>query len=775
MFEKIKKVFNNIDREKMSNYGIDKAITQDDNGFKFDKLSTYNQTILSALPQMLFIVGRNGEIIDAQCSKGSGIREPKFYIDKNLRDVFEADNIDELIESIKNIKQGDEVKKIEITCTINGKQEHFVMNVAFFNEFEILIIKNRDTSNFQKVNEIKQYQVELESQNEILNNRKIKLKKANEYNKAILNALPQILLIITRDGLITDAQCASGSSIMPPSFYINKHITELLEESDVNNLFEIIKNIKEDDGVKKFEISITINNKVEHLLMNITYFSETDVLIIVNSVTENVERINEIKQYQVELASQNDVLISRKKELEKANSYNEAILNALPQMLFVVTREGFILDAQCAKGSYIREPKFYLRKFIVDTFDSEQASELCEMISCISQTDEVKNLEISCIINDKKEYMLMHVAYFSEEEVLVLANRVTELREQFNTIKYLSYYDQVTGLRNRRNYEEKLYECVRDRVYPLSVIVGDVNGLKLVNDAFGHQSGDRLLLEFAEVLRETGIDEEFIARTGGDEFAIILPRKNKEFAENLVENIKELCTKRSVNGVEVSVSFGIGFAENEEQSINFALQMAEDKMYEEKLYDHATKRDNTIRKIHSKLYEKFEKEKEHNLRVVEYCKKIGEKLGLSESEKSSLEMTAMFHDIGKIGIDESIIMKDDVLTEDEYKQLCKHAEIGYRILKSAEDLQGISESVLCHHENWDGTGYPKGLKNEEIPFNARIIAVVEAFEMRTRLETNREIISESEAINELIANKDKMFEAKLVDIFVEIKNEEKNI
>ncbi len=769
MFNKILSIFNK-EKEEIHKKTSDEC---SNNTEALEKVNKFNKAILHVLPHMLFVVKRDGFVIDAQCAKGAFLREPSFYIGKNLSETFEVEVATAFLNAVADIKDEDGIRKIDMSCVINNRTEYGTLHVSCLSDDEIIVFIDRTTDAVEQLNYITQYQAEIESQNEILNQSNEKAEKASAYSAAILNALPQMLMVVTREGQITDAQCAKGAYLREPSFYVGKTLREAFDTDEVESLLAGIKYIEVTDEVQNVEISCLVNGNREYFVINVVYFTPEEVLILVNRTTTSVEQLNYISQYKGELESQNEILNNRKLMLEKANAYNEAIINALPQMLMVVTRQGLVLDAQCAKGSYIREPKFYLDKNLGDVFEAKNIKDLLEIIQNIEVKDEVQKIEISCMINDRKEYLNMHVVHFTDEEVLVLANRVTELREQLNTIRFLSHYDQVTGLCNRRCYEEKLYESILSRNYPLSVIVADINGLKLVNDAFGHPAGDKLLTEFADAMKSVDVDEDFISRTGGDEFAIILPGKDEFESQIVIDAINENCKDRIVNGVVVSASFGIGTVYNEEQSIHLALQIAEDKMYQEKLLDHATKRDNTIRNIHKILYTEHIREKEHNDRVVYYSKKIAEKLGLPNFEKNKVEQTALFHDIGKIGIPEKILNKTDVLTEEEYKEICKHSEIGYRILKSAEDLKSISESVLLHHEHWDGTGYPKGIQGEEIPLESRIVAIVDAFEIMTKLESNREKISIEEAIEELQNSSGTKYEPKLVEAFIEILNEER--
>lgn len=176
---------------------------------------------------------------------------------------------------------------------------------------------------------------------------------------------------------------------------------------------------------------------------------------------------------------------------------------------------------------------------------------------------------------------------------------------------------------------------------------------------------------------------------------------------------------------------------------------------------------NVIDKTLYKLYDKNEKEQTHSDRVSKLCKSLGSAMGLSDYEIYKLEIGGLYHDIGKITIQERILNKSSQLTKVEWEEIIKHPETGYRILKTSLDMTDVAKYVLHHHERYDGTGYPKGLKGEEIPLLSRIITVVDSYDAMTNDRSYKETLSKEMAVKELIRNKDKQFDPHIVDIFIE--------
>jgi len=365
------------------------------------------------------------------------------------------------------------------------------------------------------------------------------------------------------------------------------------------------------------------------------------------------------------------------------------------------------------------------------------------------------------------EVMLTSILLHGEKVFHALLRDISERNRMEQQLEYLSYHDQLTGLYNRRFFEEELTRLDILRNLPLSIVMADVNGLKLINDSFGHAVGDELLKKVAAVMTKGCRADEIIARLGGDEFVILLPQTNANETEIILKRVKDLALKEKIGSIDISVSFGWETKNKVEERIQEIFKKAEDHMYKKKLFESPSMRGETINAIINALYEKNKREEQHSHRVSVLCENIGKALSLPEGEFEELKTVGLLHDIGKIAIEEGILNKPGKLTYDEKEEIKRHSEIGYRILSTVNDMSEMAEYVLYHHEKWDGTGYPKGLKEKEIPLQSRIIAIADAYDAMTSERSYRSALPEVVAINELKNNAGLQFDPNLVDVFIE--------
>lgn len=357
--------------------------------------------------------------------------------------------------------------------------------------------------------------------------------------------------------------------------------------------------------------------------------------------------------------------------------------------------------------------------------------------------------------------------------VVMVFRDVSHDREQQDHIFNLSCHDSLTGLYNRMFLSENIGKLDTDENLPIVVIIGDVNGLKLINDAFGHLEGDRLLIKVADSLRESCREEDIIIRWGGDEFLIILPRTSAQQADDVVRKMQNDFIKNSHGAMQLSVSLGYAVKESLKDDFQNVLKEAEIWMYHKKLLESKSHRNNIISTLLTTLYENNIGEAKQSSRLEIYCHAIGEKLGLSDKEQNELSLFAMLHDIGMIGIHRDILQKPGSLTSLELDEMHQHPEIGYRIAQNTPELSGVSEYILLHHERWDGKGYPRGFKGEEIPLPCRILAVADAYDVMITPNVYKKTYSSDEAVDELVRNVGTQFDPKIVELFIGIlKNDE---
>ncbi|MCE5221816.1 MAG: diguanylate cyclase [Clostridium sp.] len=344
---------------------------------------------------------------------------------------------------------------------------------------------------------------------------------------------------------------------------------------------------------------------------------------------------------------------------------------------------------------------------------------------------------------------------------------ITALKKAEERNIFLSYHDELTGLYNRRFYEEQLKQMDTESNYPISVIMADVNGLKFTNDVFGHTEGDKLIKAFAEVLKQNCRKQDVVARIGGDEFYILLPKTSSIQLEKIISKIQKSISIQHLDKGILSVSFGFATKYNANELLEEVYNKADDYMYSQKLLGRDVFEINLIKHLNSILYDKNLVEQLHGKEVSSLSKRLGIALDLSQDEVDQLELAGLLHDIGKVDIDYKILSKPNNLNEYEWKEVKRHCEIGYKILNYLNKYKNIAECVLYHHERIDGKGYPKGLKGTKIPLFSRIIHIVDAYQSMTSNNTYGNTLNIEDAINELKINAGTQFDAYIAQVFVE--------
>lgn len=384
-----------------------------------------------------------------------------------------------------------------------------------------------------------------------------------------------------------------------------------------------------------------------------------------------------------------------------------------------------------------------------------------------------------CTANGKKKWVYEQGRgiYDNNGNVIELEGLIIDISLQKNReeeILYLTYHDVMTGLYNRRYYEDIKYSFDEEKYYPLSVIIGDINGLKLINSALGHGVGDKLILRVADILRSCIRKTDVLSRIGGDEFSILMPNTTYERANEILTDISNKCEAFSAEKAEYHLSFSLGLATKKDktQSMNEIIKMAEDSMFRQKLLQNKSLHSAIISSMKNSLYEKSQETEEHALRLIEISKAFGKKLNLVKEQLTDLELLSTLHDIGKIGITDNILNKPGKLTDEEWKEMKKHPEVGYRIAMSTPELKQIADYILNHHEWWDGNGYPYGRKGEEIPLLSRIILIADAYDAMTSDRPYRKAMTKVEALEEIRKNAGTQFDPVLAELFLnEIAND----
>ncbi|TEB12711.1 bifunctional diguanylate cyclase/phosphohydrolase [Pelotomaculum propionicicum] len=336
-------------------------------------------------------------------------------------------------------------------------------------------------------------------------------------------------------------------------------------------------------------------------------------------------------------------------------------------------------------------------------------------------------------------------------------------------LKYLSFHDHLTCLYNRAFFEEQMQRFAGARFSPVSIIVCDVDGLKFVNDTLGHELGDALLVAAANIIKSSFDESDVVARTGGDEFAILLPNCDEKAAKKACDRITAELKSYNRENNELPLSISIGSATScNQSSMNDLFKEADNNMYREKLHRSQSARSSIVHTLKKALGARDYITEGHADRMQDLVTDLAKSLSLPERKLADLRLLAQFHDIGKVGIPDSILFKPGPLSQEEYTEMKRHCEIGYIIAMSPPDLGPIADFILKHHEWWNGKGYPLGLKGEEIPLECRILAVADAYDAMTSDRPYRSALPRHRALAELKRCSGVQFDPFIVEKFVNL-------
>ncbi len=581
-----------------------------------------------------------------------------------------------------------------------------------------------------------------------------KLSKSEEKSRNIIKAMPDLLFVINHEGRFIDCQVNNEELLlMPKEAFIGKTIWQVIPKEIAKIGYEKMQLVLKSGGLQRFEYKLKVSDKEQYYELRMVRNSKREVLAISRNIT--VERQNELEVKRSE--EKYKALVN---QMQQGVALHEVILNKEEEVInyrFLEANESY------EKLTGLKK-KDILGKTVLEVLPDIE-NYWIEKFGHVAKTGEPLHYE-----NYARELGRCYdvLAYRTKPlQFAVIVTDITERKQMEQKMEYLSYHDQLTGLYNRRFFEEELKRLDVEKNFPLTIVMADVNGLKLVNDSFGHDIGDELLKKVAEVMIKGCRDNDIVARLGGDEFMILLPKTDIYETEQIIKHIKDIALKEKVSSLDISVSFGYGTKKNEEEKIQEIFKKAEDYMYKKKLFESPSMRGKTISAIINTLYEKNKREEQHSHRVSALCVSMGNALGLPEGEIEELKTVGLLHDIGKIAIEENILNKQGKLTSDEWEEIKRHPEIGYRILNTVNDMSEMAEYILGHHERWNGMGYPKNLKGEEIPLQSRIIAILDSYDAMTSERSYRRALPEEAAIKELQINAGIQFDPELVRVFIE--------
>jgi diguanylate cyclase (GGDEF)-like protein/putative nucleotidyltransferase with HDIG domain len=379
------------------------------------------------------------------------------------------------------------------------------------------------------------------------------------------------------------------------------------------------------------------------------------------------------------------------------------------------------------------------------------------------------------------------------EKVALQIAAPVENAQLYARLEQKSRIDELTGLFNRRHFEEQLKEEVsRHSRYGdvFSILMLDLDNFKTYNDTYGHPSGDKLLNQIGKIIESCtrSIGQAF--RYGGDEFIMILPQTTTENAYQAAERVRgQIIGEMENKAITVTCSIGLAGYPSDgvtpDQLVNAvdtALYHAKrtggnriclsSKILSESVTEAGTYTRGTALSAVYALVAAVEARDPytygHSRKVNTYAVALAEAVGLPPDEVAKISMAALLHDIGKIGIPDKILNKKGMLSKGDWRSIKSHTRLGASIVGNVPGLVSCLPAILYHHEMWDGNGYPEGLKGEDIPLEARILAITDMFASMTSPRSYRDALSDEQALEEIRKSAGTQFEPKLVEAFIDV-------
>ncbi|MCR5725380.1 MAG: HD domain-containing protein [Treponema sp.] len=350
---------------------------------------------------------------------------------------------------------------------------------------------------------------------------------------------------------------------------------------------------------------------------------------------------------------------------------------------------------------------------------------------------------------------------------LLLFHNVTELKTLYNTMEKAAMTDMITGLASKVMLEKKIAEINLYRKYPYCAVVGSINGLNLISAGFGENSETAAIMHVADVLRSHLRASDFAAYADGNMVVLMTDTLESE-ARLVFSRISDILSHDQTFNFKLSFEYGVAEKFSKDSDIQLTIAQAQAVMLKRKLISHSYAEASIVESLQKALRESSFETELHSIRVSELSVKIAEKLNLPAEEYEDLKLLALFHDIGKLSVPSELLSKPEKLSEEESQIMMMHTINGSKVAMASKELASVARGILCHHEHWDGTGYPNGFSGEQIPYLARIVAVADAYDVMTHDRPWMQAMAPDVAVDRIRAQSGKQFDPSVIKAFLQL-------
>lgn len=447
-------------------------------------------------------------------------------------------------------------------------------------------------------------------------------------------------------------------------------------------------------------------------------------------------------------------------------------------LLLVRCDDGSIIDVNPSASVFYGYDREILSHMTLHQLSDIPAEKVDEALALAARVDSPQQEYHHRLADGTRRYVRVTCSRILEDGcnyALYTVTDLSSLRAEAEQAAFLTMHDQLTGLYNRNWIHRHILELearMSAEASPsgpgpdLTVLTLDINNLHTINELHGVRTGDQVLVEFAEQLRQMVPPRTPVIRSGGDEFILLLHDIRPDQVYTLVRRLELVFHSHPRLGFPIGLSSGLATTAECGDHLQEACALAENRLLEDKLNRNDSLMSAPIQTLLALLRERYIETEEHALRLKDLSLAMARAIDLPASQFANLELLANLHDIGKIAISESILLKAGPLDDTEWTIMRQHPDIGARIVSLIPHASSISEDIRSHHERWDGNGYPRGLAGEDIPLLARIVSLADAWDAMTHDRPYKSAMKWTDAIREIDSGRGWQFDPRLTDVFL---------